>query len=179
MINEKGYVNQLGYFAKDVATDLNITTSTLRRWSLELEKQGYVFERNEKDQRIYFARDFKAFRELQKLLGNSTSLADAAKSVAAMEFEDESPVFPNTLHLSEPQLRRIINEEVKAAVQEEREVMFQAFEEKLEDIVERRDRYLMHEIRKEKEQKLLETAATSETHRVKKRPFWRRWFSSE
>ena len=44
--------NHFGYFAKDVASELEITTSTLRRWSIELEKAGYSFERNEKEQRI-------------------------------------------------------------------------------------------------------------------------------
>ena len=40
--------NEFGYFAKDVAAELGITTSSLRRWSIELENQGYVFQRNEK-----------------------------------------------------------------------------------------------------------------------------------
>lgn len=58
---------EFGYFAKDVAVDIEITTSTLRRWSNELEKEGYTFQRNVKDQRIYYERDFKAFRELKKM----------------------------------------------------------------------------------------------------------------
>ena len=61
--------NEFGYFSKDVAIELEITTSTLRRWSIELEKEGYSFHRNEKDQRIYYERDFKAFRELKKYFG--------------------------------------------------------------------------------------------------------------
>lgn len=47
-----------GYFSKDVALELKITTSSLRRWSFELEKLGYNFERNEKEQRIYYERRF-------------------------------------------------------------------------------------------------------------------------
>lgn len=34
-------INEFGYFSKEVATELDITTSTLRRWSIELEKTGY------------------------------------------------------------------------------------------------------------------------------------------
>ncbi|MEF3225897.1 MerR family transcriptional regulator, partial [Campylobacter jejuni] len=79
-----------GYFAKDVASDLEVTTSTLRRWSIELEKSGYQFERNDKDQRIYYERDFKAFRELKKLLSNSVPFVDAIKAVVSMDLENKN-----------------------------------------------------------------------------------------
>lgn len=46
-------MNEFGYFSKYVAMELRVTTSTLRRWSIELEKCGYNIERNEKEQRIY------------------------------------------------------------------------------------------------------------------------------
>ncbi|GIN87588.1 hypothetical protein J6TS2_39740 [Heyndrickxia sporothermodurans] len=68
-----------GYFSKDVALELEITTSTLRRWSIELEKLGYVFDRNDKEQRIYYERDFKALRELKKLLAHNVSFTDAVR----------------------------------------------------------------------------------------------------
>ncbi|MEF3225947.1 MerR family transcriptional regulator, partial [Campylobacter jejuni] len=79
-----------GYFAKDVASDLEVTTSTLRRWSIELEKLGYQFERNDKEQRIYYERDFKAFRELKKLLSNSVPFVDAIKAVVSMDLENKN-----------------------------------------------------------------------------------------
>ncbi|OVE46062.1 DNA-binding protein, partial [Bacillus badius] len=55
-------LKQLGYFAKETALELGITASTLRRWSIELEKAGYLFERNDKGQRIYFERDFQSLK---------------------------------------------------------------------------------------------------------------------
>jgi DNA-binding transcriptional MerR regulator len=89
---------KFGYFAKDVATDLEITTSTLRRWSLKLEELGYLFERNEKDQRIYYERDFKAFRELRKLITNSVSFEDAIKAVVSMDLELNKPLLILRFH---------------------------------------------------------------------------------
>ncbi|MCY7773485.1 MerR family transcriptional regulator [Bacillus haynesii] len=181
MINDKEHMNQYGYFAKDVAADLSVTSSTLRRWSLELEKHGYIFERNEKEQRIYFERDFKTFRELKRLLSNSVPFIDAIKAVATTKTDEKSATRTQGVffdrRLSEQQFREIINEEVQAAMAEEREMMFRAFEQKLDNIIERRDRSLMHEIRKDREKQLLETAATFETPKsAEKKSFWRRIF---
>ena len=182
MINDKEHMNEYGYFAKDVAADLSVTSSTLRRWSLELEKHGYVFERNEKEKRIYFESDFKTFRELKRLLSNSVPFVDAIKAVAVTKTDETNAsrtqgVFFDR-RLSEQQFREIINEEVQAAMAEEREMMFRAFEKKLDNIIERRDRSLMHEIRKNRERQLLETAATVETpsKSAEKKSFWRRIF---
>ena len=131
--------NEFGYYSKDVAIELEITTSTLRRWSIELEKQGYKFHRNEKDQRIYYERDFKAFRELKKLLSNSVPILDAIKAVSSRDFEgenaDRSPsVYSEMIRLSKRELKEI----VKEAIEEEREMMFNAFEAKMNDVVEKK-----------------------------------------
>ncbi|PFI06562.1 DNA-binding protein, partial [Bacillus cereus] len=48
---------EYGYFAQEVAKQLDINTNTLRRWSIELEKMEYIFERNERNQRIYYEND--------------------------------------------------------------------------------------------------------------------------
>ncbi|MEI3611417.1 MerR family transcriptional regulator [Pseudogracilibacillus sp. SO30301A] len=82
--------NEFGYFSKDVAIELEITTSTLRRWSIELEKEGYNFNRNEKEQLIYYERDFKALRELKKLLSNNVPFSDAIKAIASTDFENKN-----------------------------------------------------------------------------------------
>ena len=102
--------NEFGYFSKDVAIELEITTSTLRRWSIELEKEGYKFHRNEKEQRIYYERDFKAFRELKKLMSNSVPISDAIKAIASRDFEGENAdrtpsVYSDMVRLSKRELR--------------------------------------------------------------------------
>jgi transposase-like protein len=57
-----------GFFSKEVAIQLEINPNTLRRWSIELEKYGYEFTRNEKDQRIYYDRDLVALTDFKKML---------------------------------------------------------------------------------------------------------------
>lgn len=126
--------NNFGYFSKDVAEELKITTSTLRRWSILLEKEGYIFQKNDKEQRIYYERDFKAFRELKKLLSNSVSVTDAIKAITSRDFERENnektlSVYSKKICLSKRELEEII----KKAVIEEREVLLQKLEEKIEE----------------------------------------------
>lgn len=176
-------INKFGYFAKDVAADLEITTSTLRRWSIELEKLNYSFERNEKEQRIYYERDFKAFRELKKLLSNSVPFVDAVKAVASMGMENKNAsktpsVFREEIRLSRDELQEIIHQAVKAAVEEEREAMFQAFEHKMNDVIEKRDRVLTQQLQQSMEAKRLEVAAAKETESESPKSWWQKLFGS-
>lgn len=169
---------KFGYFAKDVASDLEITTSSLRRWSIELEKEGYKFERNEKDQRIYYERDFKAFRELKKLLSHSVSFVDAVKAIISMDLENKNANLTPSVHsedirLSKQELQGLIREAVKQAVEEEREAMFQAFEYKINNVIEQRDRNLTKELHRSLEEKRLEIAAAEE----RKASWWKKLFN--
>ncbi|OQR53308.1 MerR family transcriptional regulator [Bacillus sp. CDB3] len=89
-------MNEFGYYAKTVANDLNISPYTLRRWSMELEDRGYEFERTETNKRVYYERDYKAFRELKKLLDAGMSMESASKTVVSSfkteESESQTPI---------------------------------------------------------------------------------------
>lgn len=187
--------SEFGYFAKDVATELEVTTSTLRRWSIDLEKAGYKFERNEKEQRIYYNRDFKAFRELKKLSSNNVPLSDAIKAVSSMSIEDlnaqKTPsVYTQETRLSKRDIEEIldtkINEAISAAFEEGRKQGREEAKEVLQKIEHRqdeRDQKLMsviREIQKEKEQvKQLVAATVEEKEKEKeteKKGFWQKLF---
>lgn len=125
--------NNFGYFSKNVAEELKITTSTLRRWSILLEKEGYIFQKNEKEQRIYYERDFKALRELKKLISNSIPVIDAIKVITSQYFYRENnkktlSVYSENICLSKRELEEII----KKAMAEEREILLQKLEEKID-----------------------------------------------
>lgn len=125
--------NNFGYFSKNVAEELKITTSTLRRWSILLEKEGYIFQKNEKEQRIYYERDFKALRELKKLISNSIPVIDAIKVITSQHFYRENnkktlSVYSENICLSKRELEEII----KKAMAEEREILLQKLEEKID-----------------------------------------------
>ncbi|MBJ8113146.1 MerR family transcriptional regulator [Bacillus cereus group sp. N6] len=75
-------MNDYGYFSKQVCEDLNLTASTLRRWSIAFESKGYEFEKNEKGQRIYFERDYRILREYKRLLDQGISAEQCLEDIA-------------------------------------------------------------------------------------------------
>jgi DNA-binding transcriptional MerR regulator len=188
-VNALSNASEYGYFAKDVAADLEVTTSTLRRWSIELEKAGYKFERNEKDQRIYYDRDFKAFRELKKLINNSVVLIDAINAVVSMDVEglnaSQTPsVYREETRLTRQFLEEVLDEKINKAIQ-------QAFEEgrqqgqkeikemmkKIEKRSEERDDNLMSVIRSIQEEKEEVKQLIAASQEQEKKTFWQRLFS--
>jgi DNA-binding transcriptional MerR regulator len=75
------------YYTKHVADNLGISTSTLRKWSLLLEHEdggNYQFERNDKNERMFFDYDILALRHLMKLTQeDGVTLQNAVKSVGS------------------------------------------------------------------------------------------------
>jgi hypothetical protein len=87
------------YFTKDVAGNLDIKTSTLRKYCLLLESAGYKFERNEKDQRIFYDKDLVTLRRLKEYTTEKgMTLDNAVKEVvtrvekAAEMVEDDAAI---------------------------------------------------------------------------------------
>jgi chromosome segregation ATPase len=163
--------SEFGYFAKQVANDLEITTSTLRRWSIELEKHGYEFERNDKEQRIYHERDFKAFREMKSLISNNVGIVDACKSVVA-RFRDVMNA-PRTLSVQTQLTRDLMREmvsnelsEIKKELQDQRnfnkllleklEQQQAYYEGKFEELL--HDKTLLFSLKESMQQRKLESA---------------------
>ncbi|BCC21386.1 hypothetical protein BCM0075_p34 (plasmid) [Bacillus cereus] len=70
---------EYGQFAKEVADKVGINPNTLRRWSLELEKLDYEFERNERSQRIYYKADISVLEKMKEFLDKNFSLEESAK----------------------------------------------------------------------------------------------------
>lgn len=91
-------MNDFGYYAKTVANDLEISPNTLRRWSIELENKGYAFERTETNKRVYYERDYKAFRELKKLLDAGVSMESASKTVVNSYGKGDNELQTPTVH---------------------------------------------------------------------------------
>lgn len=81
-------------------------------------------------------------------------------------------VYEESVRLSKQELQEVVREAVKQAVEEEREAMFQAFEYKLNNVIEQRDRHLTKELHRSLEEKRLEIAASKENI-----PWWRRLFN--
>lgn len=73
---------EYGYFAQEVAKQLDINANTLRRWSIELEKMDYTFERNDRNQRIYYQKDIEILRQMKIYLKQNWKLDEAAATVS-------------------------------------------------------------------------------------------------
>lgn len=80
---------EYGQFAKEIADQVGINPNTLRRWSLELEKLNYKFERNERSQRIYYKTDLSVLHEMKKFLDKNFNLEEAATKSIEVTKENE------------------------------------------------------------------------------------------
>ena len=170
-INEE---SQKSYWAKDIAELLDITTSNLRRWSIDLENEGYCFYRDEHNRRAYLEKDIMPLKKLKEFLANNMSKNDAIKAVVSMFPKDNNslftiPVNDNEIRLSKRELKEIVQEAVREAIEEEREAMFLAFEHKMGDTLEKRDRLLTQHLQTTLEERRLEIAVAQE------KKWWEFW----
>ncbi|WP_194273226.1 hypothetical protein [Priestia megaterium] len=172
--NVKNEETLKSYWAKEIAELLDISTSNLRRWSIDLENEGYSFYRDEHHRRAYLERDIMPLKKLKEFLGNNMSKNDAVKAVVSM-FPSENngvitiPVIEDEVRLSKLELQELVQEAVKEAVEEEREAMFQAFEHRMNDTLEKRDRLLTQHLQSTMEERRLEIAAAQE------KKWWQFW----
>lgn len=169
--------SQRAYWSKDIADLLEISTSNLRRWSIDLEHAGYRFYRDEHNRRAYFEKDIMPLRKLKEFLANNMSKSDAINAVVSMFPQDKNgvitlPVTDDTMSVSKRDLEEVISQTVKKAIEEEREAMFQAFETKMNDLVEQRDKILVHQLNQSLEERRLEIAVTQE----EKKSWWKKIF---
>ena len=174
MENGKHEENQKSYWAKDIAELLDITTSNLRRWSIDLENEGYCFYRDEHNRRAYLEKDIMPLKKLKEFLSSNMSKNDAIKAVVSMFPQDNNSVFTipvneDEIRLSKRELKEIVQEAVKEAVEEEREAMFRAFERKMDDTLEQRERLLTQHLQTTLEERRLQIAAAQE------KKWWKFW----
>ena len=84
-------------------------------------------------------------------------------------------VYKPELCLTRDELEEIIHSVVKKAVEEDREVMFQDFEQKISNTIEMSDRQLTLTMKNTLEEKQKEIAASLES--TQKRNWWNKLFS--
>jgi Protein of unknown function (DUF3967)/MerR HTH family regulatory protein len=180
---------EYGYFAKNVATNLEVTTSTLRRWSIELEKAGYTFERNNKDQRIYYQHDINAFKRLKELVNEGTTLIDAINTVVSIDLEtvdaQKTPsVYQSETRLTVQHIEEILDKKINKAIQEAYEYGRKQGQEETLKQIERieqrsneRDEKLMSMVRTIQEEKEEIRQLIAASQEKEKKSFWKRLFN--
>jgi hypothetical protein len=191
MSDVEGY----GFFAKDVSIQLDINATTLRRWCLDLEKGGYTFERNDKKQRIFYERDFIAFRTMKELLGKGQPMESAVHTAISrvkassrtlsdhgVNQTDERGHEGENITLSKQQfedlLRNVSERSAKLAVTEALGEIEKVIDKKLSDSVEKRDLLLVRQMNQALEQKKadLESVIKTETqNQEESKKWWEFW----
>lgn len=159
-------MTEYGMFAKELSLNLDINTNTLRRWAIELEEQGYEFSRNDKNQRIYYERDILALSDFQKIIEKTQSLENTAKAVVAKVKDKKNAesmlgVIENSkdkIVFSKEELDELINRVADEAVERAAEHLSRKFM----DVIEQRDKQIVHNLTETMEQKRLEVAAAIE-----------------
>ncbi|WP_088339055.1 MerR family transcriptional regulator [Bacillus cereus] len=112
---------EYGYFAQEVAKQLEINANTLRRWSIELEKMDYTFERNDRNQRIYYQKDIEILRQMKIYLKQNWKLDEAAATVSNEDIAAPETFKDNTANSpqdAENKLYEGINETETVSVHE-------------------------------------------------------------
>jgi hypothetical protein len=170
------------YTPKEVFTTLDIGDSTLRKWCLALEKNGYEFIRNDKNSRIYVEGDLVVLRHFQNLVKENMPLDNAAKLVVdrfgQSAFEVSTVSVPAEKQEERHNLDRSNYEDVKELkelVTNQNELIKQLItrmdqqQKYIDERLEQRDRKLIESLRESQEERkaLLQLAAAQEEEKKK------------
>ena len=154
------------YWNHEVAEQLQMGKSTLRRWCLELEKQGYIFSKGEQESRAFTKRDVLILEKIKELQSGGKKLEHAIKQVLS---EQEhvlltSQSTPRPVDINWQAERAQLKQELLRGIKRELFRSEQRVFHKLED----RDQLLMQYVRDMQEIKKL-IVATSQ------KKWWKFW----
>jgi hypothetical protein len=74
------------YSPKEISTTLDIGDSTLRKWCIAMEKNGYGFIRNEQNKRVFVESDLVVLRHFQNLVKQHNMQLDNASTLVIDRF---------------------------------------------------------------------------------------------
>lgn len=141
------------YWNHEVAERLQMGKSTLRRWCMELEKQGYIFSKGEQESRAFTKRDVLILEKIKKLQSEGEKLEYAIKQVIS---EQEQALLtpqstPRPVDIDWQAERAQLKQELLAEIKQELLSSEQRIFHRLED----RDQLLMQHVREMQETKKL------------------------
>lgn len=177
-MTDKTDSSQSIYISKDVAMMLKIQESTLRKYCILLEEQGFHFHKNEHGHRGFMDNDVITLRKLIEIKSHpDMTLKQACNAIMTwVKEKDMSEVDTNVITENEQHDERY--NELKEMIQQQNELL-KNMAKKLDDQqryidekLEKRDQQLMGAIREMQEKRvLLETASTKQDKKWYK--FWK------
>lgn len=151
------------YWNHEVASYLEIGESTLRKWCMELERNGYIFIKGVKDSRAFTDHDLKALMHFKQLTkGKKHTKEQAAKSVVEKYSregvnERTTPVPMENNHSYE-NLENMVKELLAQNKKQEEfnKALLKRLDQQenyIKEVLENRDRLLLETIRESQEEK--------------------------
>ncbi|HDR6244784.1 TPA: DUF3967 domain-containing protein [Bacillus cereus] len=188
------------YWTKEVAETLGISDSYLRKWCLELEKNGYKFikvkDGKNRENRAFTEHDLLALRKFQSLIGNSGTTRSTAAKVIAEEYSLEdrnggTGIVPAPLirdNDREKALEELKNlafndwkDELKAELREEiKQELKEEIQQHMKEAVQSAEERLGERLNSHDELLMKTIREQQETKKLlaaakKKKPWWRFW----
>jgi DNA-binding transcriptional MerR regulator len=158
------------YWNHEVAEHLQMGNSTLRRWCLELEKQGYIFSKGEQESRAFTKRDVLILEKIKRLQSQGEKLEYAIKHVLSKQEQvlptPQSP--PRSVDIDWQTERAQLKQELLAEIKRE---LFRS-ELRIFHRLEDRDQLLMQYVRRETQEVKKWIVATQS-----KKKWWQFWKS--
>jgi DNA-binding transcriptional MerR regulator len=181
------------YSPKEIAGMLDIGDSTLRKWCIALEEQGYFFTRTDNKRRLFFDKDIIVLKHLRELVQvQHLSLENATKVVTTKYKQDERDASEHQNGTSderslESDTQKILNrleqlENFNMTLLDTIDKQQKYIEERLdkqEERMEKRDSMLMESLRESQETKRLMIEAKEEAEKKKQRKGILSWFKGE
>lgn len=172
---------QIVYAPKEVASLLGIEPVTLRNYAKLLEGQGYIFHKNEKNQRGYFDKDIIAFRKFIALKNQSGMTLERATTAIISWIQSENEAHSDMKNgalqnISDRSKEEILKEfqdfkEQQLAFNQELLQQLKGQQKYIEETLNRRDQELLSMFREVQETKK-ELAMSQQ-----KNGFFSKWFS--
>lgn len=183
------------YTSMEMSDLLDIGKSTLRKWCLALEENGYQFTKNEHDRRLFLDQDIVALKHFKKLIKTGNMPLKNASDVIISKFHNEafSPGTPSVLDKNVEQQRsperssEVIDQlmtklqEQDEFIKEQREFnrdlmnRLEKYEKTLDQRLQERDDRLMETLNQLQETKRLKQSQEAESE--KKKGFFARLFN--
>lgn len=169
------------YSPKEISLTLDIGDSSLRKWCLALEKEGYQFIRNDKKNRVFVEGDLVVLRHFQNLVKQHNMQLDNASKLVVDRFgkgafEVSTGIVPaeneRDLNRSNSEIMDTLLEHIRTQEEFNRQLLKRLEEQQtyIQERLEERDRNLLESLRESQatKQLLLEVKQEIATTQEKK-----------
>jgi DNA-binding transcriptional MerR regulator len=180
---EEDFRKEREHTSGEIATMIGIGTTTVRKYALQLEKNGYRFHRSNSNARLFSAHDIMAVRYLKELREKTNITVEQAASIVCDKFEAKDT--ENQLAASVPDIEMSSENfrELKQMIQEQNKLLegliqqMNRQQEYIDEQLTLRDRTLMHTLtEKLNAQKSAAVAAAAEVQESEKQSLFSKVF---